>query len=259
MIDLKRLSQKLRRIKVMVICDCLLSMFFCSYAQDANESLASSKCLKYHNVSHIGFAESTLYQELYYEIELPQGVIWCESSAIDSGVCFLYPDSQVICAFTMDVWVNADTDRSDRTDMVFNYNGYTFSPWAFLHLDYFFDYYRDVPETQDPQAHNNNWYWDDDNGFDDANELYSAYIQGRFEKCDIDGDGNRLKAIHGRRHRYFNRDGVRVVLYNILPENFEYFYNVTYNSLYVPDKNEFQRMSDDLNEIPIFTICDCKE
>lgn len=257
MINLNRMSQRLRRIRVLVICFCLLNLFFCSYARDANESLAAGKCLKYHNISPIGFAESTLYQELYYEIKVPQGLIGYGNSA--KGIFFLYPDSQVICAFTETVWVNADTDRTDPTGMVFNYKGYAFNLWVFQNLDYFFDYYRDVPETPHPHDYNNNWYWDDDNAFEDATELYSVYINDFIWKYAADGHEDYLKPLPGRRHRYFNKDGVRVVLYNILPENLEYFYSLTHSSLHVPCKEEFQRISEDSTNSSIFTICDCYE
>ena len=76
---------------------------FYSYALTIFDDPLVSECVKYHHFTRIGFAESTLYQELYYEIKLPEGLIGYGYSA--KGVCFLYPDSQVICAFTETVWL----------------------------------------------------------------------------------------------------------------------------------------------------------
>lgn len=229
---------------------------FYSYALTIFDDPLVSECVKYHHFTRIGFAESTLYQELYYEIKLPEGLIGYGYSA--KGVCFLYPDSQVICAFTETVWVNADTDRSDYSDMVFNYKGYTFNPFVFCNLDYFFDYTRDVPEVSGTNILYDNVYWDDDNDFEDATDLYRVYINHFIWEYAANGHEDYLKPLPGRRHRYFNKDGVRVVLYNILPENLEYFYSLTHSSLDVPNKDEFQRISEDLSNKHIFTICDCQ-
>lgn len=240
--NLGNLFQKLKRIKVIIACLTVCFSFFCTAARNSENDSVAAEYFTYRNISGIGAAESTLYQHLYYEINIPLGIIWSGNSTIDFGVGFLYPDNQVICAYTAQlVWVNADIDRKDNSSMVFKYKGFAFNDYVNLNLDYFFDYYRDVPEeSADGNNNCNYWYWKDNNDFDNANDLFNAYVESFFSR--FEDKYERFGPIPGRRHRYFNKDGVRVILFNILPENIDYFYSLTHSSLYVPEKEEFLRM-----------------
>ena len=80
-----------------------------------------------------------------------------------------------------------------------------------------------------------NWYEEKYKDFPKIH--FNGYVDIVFYSS-LKDKGYNYEPKNDRKNFFFTRDGVKVILFNILPENMDYFLDLTYNSLTVPPFND---------------------
>lgn len=181
----------------------VISGLFCILMSSCNYELFDS--YKY-GIRDIGSGDGMVWASIPYQIRLPK---YDSLDVNQDHLHIKYADNQVIVVKSKDVWLNPQDTiitwrgpyATERLKPI-SYKGYTictFNP----------DQVYINEKTTDVSS---------------KDSLY------RMEE-DVNNDSrDYIKPIEGRCHRIFEKDGVKVYLYNILPKNMEKFYKITYRS-----------------------------
>lgn len=173
---------------------------------------------------HIGSGDGMVWAPLHYKIKLPDNdSIYLRDYKYDIYV--VCPDSQYIIISSQNAWLNYDpnnlqfhgvfrtprdpSETPEDWNTVMNYKGY------FIQTFYSKGPYLGT-RTYDVRNFDNDLQYD-------INHV--AYSQGKRIRLH--------EPISGRKSRVFVKNGVKVILYNILPQNMEKYYKILYNSVRV--------------------------
>ena len=180
------------------------------YMKGYSENIVVDECLLYENQPIVACIDGEFISELPYTLMLPLGIIdfYCGQN---SFMVFLYENGQVILIKSLHHWINWYEEKYKDFPKI-HFNGYVFS--GFDDMSYLIDKKNDLASS-------------DNDDIDDI--VFDASLEDK---------GYHYNPQNDRKNCIFTRDGVKVILFNILPENMDYFLDLTYNSLTVPPFND---------------------
>ena len=192
---------------------CLLFLFFSLTGH--SELRFVEEYLLYEEAPTTGSAEYWINSTFPFSIKLPSGMIEAYYLSEDRYSLFIYENNQAILINSEEIdycqnWYEA-LKKSKSKDR--NY-------WQIIHNGYYISRVFNLSLLMDQvEILNSN-----------SEELDNIIFITR-KKMGKVFDPSRKNA-------WFTRDGIKVFLYNILPENYDKFFDLTYNSLVVPPCNE---------------------
>lgn len=178
----------------LLIINVLLSVFLSSCKHELIDSFACG-------IKNIGSGDGLVWAPIHFKIRIPEhdSLSYCQEIIVNC------PNEQDILIEAMDVWLNNEVKSGKYKTRGFR--GYT----VITNLPYRVYIEKKVTDV-----------FSNDSIFDIYNWRFMdyAYVSKLIKE-----------PIPGRRFRIFEKNGVKVYLYNILPENMEKYYKILYKSV----------------------------